>query len=80
MWRDFLQTHTLKVDVIGPENILFAAAIRVSFSPEMLQAGTVKGLILHFIPKAVSEVPVSLYSRLKEAVTGVLDSRGFRGC
>ena len=31
----------LKVDVIGPENRLFAGA---SFSPEILQAGAAKGL------------------------------------
>ena len=39
----------LKVDVfIGPEIILFAARrVRVSFSPETVQAGAVKGLINH---------------------------------
>ena len=34
-----------KVDVIGPENRLFAgASVLHSFSPEILQAGAVKGL------------------------------------
>ena len=36
------QRIALKVDVIGPENILFAG---IFFSPEILQAGAVKGLM-----------------------------------
>ena len=35
----------LEIDVIGPENILFACRrVRASFSPEILQAAAVKGL------------------------------------
>ena len=45
--RIYIKTHTaLRVDVIGPENILFAGTLSGSatFSPEILQAGAVKGL------------------------------------
>ena len=35
----------LKVDVIGPENVLFAgASVHLRFSPGTVQAGAVKGL------------------------------------
>ena len=35
----------LNIDVIGPENILFAGTSVPVFCPEILQAGAVKGLI-----------------------------------
>ena len=42
--KGFSSKHiALKVDVIGPENILCA---RAYFSPEILQAGAVTGLML----------------------------------
>ena len=34
-------THSI---AIGPDNVLFAGGVRASFSPEILQAGAVKGL------------------------------------
>ena len=39
--------ETRKIDrkcVMGPENIPFAGRFRTSFSPEIVQAGAVKGL------------------------------------
>ena len=39
----------LKIDVIGPENVLFA-------SPEILQAGAVKGLIFCNLSLSVTSV------------------------
>ena len=37
----------LKVDVIGPENLLFAGRhVRAVFSPEIVQAGAGVGLII----------------------------------
>ena len=39
----------LKVDVIGAENMVFCRHVRASFSPEILQAGAVKGEFLKFI-------------------------------
>ena len=35
---------TLKVDVVGPENIPFCGGVRASFNLEILQVGAVKGL------------------------------------
>ena len=44
--RIFIKTHhTESTCVTGPESILFLRRVRASFSPEMLQAGAVKGLI-----------------------------------
>ena len=40
---------TLKVDVTGPRKYTVCRRVRASFSPEIVQAGTMKGLmILHF--------------------------------
>ena len=68
----------LKADVIGAKISCLQPRLCI-FQSGNVTGWTEKGLSPHFIPKAVSEVPVSLYSKLKEAVTGVLDSRGFRG-
>ena len=38
----------LKIDVIRPVSILFAGASRQSFSPEIVQAGAMKGLIKYY--------------------------------
>ena len=47
MKRFSLKCIALKLDVIGAENILCACRrVRASFSPEVLQAGAVKGLIV----------------------------------
>ena len=43
--RIFIKMDSAKSrGVIGPENILFLRRVRGSFSPEILQAGAVKGL------------------------------------
>ena len=40
-----IKTHTTESRCLtGPENILFLRRVRVSFSPEILQAGAVRGL------------------------------------
>ena len=43
--RIFIQTHSIESKcVIGPENYTVCRRVRASFSPEILQAGAVKGL------------------------------------
>ena len=48
MWKDFLSKRTiLKLDLLqSPQNILLAGVfVRLIFSPEILQAGAVMGLM-----------------------------------
>ena len=46
--RTFITAHSIASrSVIGPENLLFYRRVRVSFSPENLQVGAVKGLKDH---------------------------------
>ena len=45
--RIFIKTDSTESRcVIGPENILFLRHLRGSFSPEILQAGATKGLMI----------------------------------
>ena len=44
--KGFSSKHVaLKIDVTGPENTLFCKRVSASFSPEILQAGALRGLI-----------------------------------